>query len=639
MTSRANHLYSNGPEVQGAFGVDTLPLTTVAHIISYLDDDVASLARLCRTSRVLWYMTLPHLWKNVTLKSYSSIRYKDDVPEGFGSASPFSMGLNALVTRNVSGLVRSLRLEGEYSASDLHEYSRAGRISESIMVLNIALRAAIDQCAHLERFRWDLDVRLQPNMYAGLAKLSRLEELWLRFPTNRSPQPSYDIPAMPNLKALTITHYDPLCFPDDISTLLLHATRLSSLVLHFSPRMREQGEPSVVLMHFFRKNIAAKRKLRLRKMGVYNLLANADTSDCLLAFDTSTIEDVTVLNTFGLDEDLVVAGRESATHFIDRTWHMMVNTKENQPKPKSLRLDQLHKRHAMDLAQFVGLERLYLVNARYQSRKSNNTMAECNGQDRSKSLGTSDSGPPSAEHSPWSGSVVNGTTSARTTPSGSTSCSATLSLRDLYITNICTICGPTLQHLILPSRWPLPTSITARLIRSCPNLTQLAAAIECLEESQMEMLRLLMPFLSELWAIRALVPWYSPDVVASGEDARRSREVHEIFESFPDSVHEQKINEALSERVGSEGTEVPDLSKLRYIGLGSKVWEITTVMEEDINGKVDSGDDAQESNTNGFRCDANRSKKETAYRRRAKRIQEKDVRHVEIWKMDTLDVV
>src|SRR5258708_728457 len=100
MTSRAaHHLYSNGPEVQGAFGVDSLPLTTVAHIISYLDDDVASLARLCRTSRVLYYMTLPHLWKRVDLKSYSCIRYRDDVPEGFGSASPFSMGLNALVTR------------------------------------------------------------------------------------------------------------------------------------------------------------------------------------------------------------------------------------------------------------------------------------------------------------------------------------------------------------------------------------------------------------------------------------------------------------------------------------------------------------------------------------------------------------
>ena len=153
MSLRRNHLYTNGPEVQGAFGVDSLPLTTVAHIISCLGDDVASLARLCRTSRVLYYMTLPQLWKRVVLRSHSSIHYRDDVPEGFGSASPFSMGLNALVTRNVSSLVRSLVLEGDYRSSDLEEYSRAGRVSESTMILNIAVRAAVDQCLHLEDFR------------------------------------------------------------------------------------------------------------------------------------------------------------------------------------------------------------------------------------------------------------------------------------------------------------------------------------------------------------------------------------------------------------------------------------------------------------------------------------------------------
>ncbi|EXJ65907.1 uncharacterized protein A1O5_10883 [Cladophialophora psammophila CBS 110553] len=634
MTLRANHLYCNGPEVQGAFGVDTLPLTTVAHIISYLDDDVASLARLCRTSRVLWYMTLPHLWKNVTLKSYSTIRYKDEVPEGFGSASPFSMGLNALVTRNVSSLVRSLSLDGEYSASDLHEYSRAGRVSESIMVLNIALRAAIDQCAYLERFRWDLDVRLQPNMYAGLAKLSRLEKLWLRFPTNRSPQPSHEIPALPNLKSLTITHYDPLCFPDDISTLLLHATCLSSLILHFSPRMREQGEPSVVLTHFFRKNVAAKRRLRLRKMGVYNLLANADTSECLAAFETSTIEDVTVLNTFGLDEDVAASGRESSTHFIDRTWHMMVNTKKDQPRPKSLRLDQLHKRHALDLAQFVGLERLYLVNARYKPSGPSTTIADCNVQGPSNGNGTSDSAPTSAEQSPRSGS---GIASARNTPTSSASHSATISLRDLYITNICTICGPTLQHLILPSRWPLPTSITARLIRSCPNLTQLAAAIECLEESQAEMLKLLMPFLSELWAIRVLAPTYPPDVFL-GEDGRKSREAHEGFVGLPDSVHEQKMSEALSEHIGPGRAELPDFPKLKYIGLGCKVWEIGGVVEEVVRRRVDDGEDVRKAASNGYHGERDEWKEETVHRRRVKRIQEKDVQHVEIWRMDTLDI-
>jgi hypothetical protein len=36
MTFRGSHLYVNGPEIQGVFGVTSLPLTTVAHIISYV---------------------------------------------------------------------------------------------------------------------------------------------------------------------------------------------------------------------------------------------------------------------------------------------------------------------------------------------------------------------------------------------------------------------------------------------------------------------------------------------------------------------------------------------------------------------------------------------------------------------------
>lgn len=119
-----------------------------------LDGDVTSLSRLCRTSRSLYYMTVPYLWRSVVLTSYASIRYKDDIPEGFGGASPFSMGLNALVTRNVSNLVRSLDLMGDFGGPDQHENSKAGRISEYGMILNIAVSAALDKCTQLEKFRY-----------------------------------------------------------------------------------------------------------------------------------------------------------------------------------------------------------------------------------------------------------------------------------------------------------------------------------------------------------------------------------------------------------------------------------------------------------------------------------------------------
>ena len=196
-------------------------------------------------------MSLPFLWNSVTLRSYSTIRYKaksnGGLPEGFGSASPFSMGLNALVTHNVSALVKNLVLEGDWTARDLQEYSSVGRVSEQAMILNIAVRAAADKCTNLESFRWDLDTKLQPNLYAGLAAMKNLRKLRLRFPSSRLPQPTFEVPALPNLESFIFTHYDPLCYPDDISRMLLHTTKLSELQLHFSPRMREAGEPTVQL--------------------------------------------------------------------------------------------------------------------------------------------------------------------------------------------------------------------------------------------------------------------------------------------------------------------------------------------------------------------------------------------------------
>ena len=99
-------------------------------------------------------MALPLLYKNVTLTSYDKIRYNtDDLPEGYGSASPFSMGLNAVVTRNVASLVRSFRLRGEWREDGLEEHARVGRVPDSSMMLNITVRAAVDKMASLESFR------------------------------------------------------------------------------------------------------------------------------------------------------------------------------------------------------------------------------------------------------------------------------------------------------------------------------------------------------------------------------------------------------------------------------------------------------------------------------------------------------
>ncbi len=75
-----------------------------------------------------------------------------------------------------------------------------------------------------------------------------------------------------------------------------------------------------------------------------------------------------------------------------------------------------------------------------------------------------------------------------------------------------------------------------------------------------------------------------------------------------------------------------DFAKLRYVGFGGKVWEIGG-LEEGVsrNGGSDEGyeDDGPESQI----------RQKVVYRRKIRRIEEKDVQHVEIWKMDSMDIV
>jgi hypothetical protein len=116
-------------------------------------DNVGDLAACCSAARTLNYMCQTLLYEKITLSSYDTIRYKDERPEGLGSSSPFAMGLNALVTRNVATLVRSLTLQGQWKEHDLQEFSSAGRVPDDAMMLNIAVRAAVDRCTGLESFK------------------------------------------------------------------------------------------------------------------------------------------------------------------------------------------------------------------------------------------------------------------------------------------------------------------------------------------------------------------------------------------------------------------------------------------------------------------------------------------------------
>ena len=143
---------------------------------------------------------------------------------------------------------------------------------------------------------------------------------------------------MPGLRSLTVTDIDPLCYPDDISTLIYESEKLEALKLHWSPRMRDAGEPSVYLQSYFRRNIAERKTLHLRNIGFYNLFAAVDpTVEDII--DHSFTETVTLLNCFGADDE---ASRQNGPmqSFLDRTWN---HPPPNLIRVRSLRYDRLNK--------------------------------------------------------------------------------------------------------------------------------------------------------------------------------------------------------------------------------------------------------------------------------------------------------
>jgi hypothetical protein len=304
-----------------------IPLNLIASILSFLEDDPATLAKICSTSRLLYYMALPLLWKNVHLRSYSGVSRKrrrdgefKETPEGMGGASPFSTALDALVTNAGTGkLLRKLIMEGEYGEGEgeLERCSRAGRVSENAMMLNICTRAALENCTELQDFHWAMQARLLPTAYSGLARLQHLRSLHVKFPSSRAPQPTREVPAMPGLKRLVVTDYDPLCYPDDLSTVIFEAQGLEDLQLHFSPRMRDSGEPSVLASHIIRKNVLANRKMPVKRIGVYNLYAKTEPDLFARALNTATVTDFTAINCFGRDED---EDGGLSSNFTDQAW-------------------------------------------------------------------------------------------------------------------------------------------------------------------------------------------------------------------------------------------------------------------------------------------------------------------------------
>lgn len=423
-------------------------------------------------------MTLPQLYEHVALHSYPDIKYVNGRPEGFGSGSPFMMALNGLVTKSYAGVVKDFRIWGEWKETGVEDFAK-GRVPDNSMMLNMLLRVCVDKMAKLQSFSWELDCKPLKTLYQGLAARNTLTSLTAKFPSSRLPRPSVCVPAMPNLKVLKAIDIDPLCYPDDISYLILGSKNLQDLRLHFAPRMRQKAEPTLSLETYFGRCFKAGYTPKLKHFAMQNWFGpNHPAMGTVM--NPESCESMCFLDTFG-----GVQGG-SANVYVDDTWRLELppGSKFNY---QTARFNEFAEQHVSLIKNSTGLKKVYVVNDRAgkPAMSSTSTTPESNADyitpdDSPAAAGSSTAGP--SEHD-----IARAAKIAAFGPS--------------YLSAFTQYHGDTLQHLLLSSQWPLTEQDISSLIRCCPNLTQLGMALGVSQEST---LRILLPFLPKLFALRIL---------------------------------------------------------------------------------------------------------------------------------------
>jgi len=535
---------NNGPSSGGP-----LPLNLMARIIGYLDDP-GDIARVTRTSRLLYYMTLPQLYQRVALRSYAETRYVNGRPEGFGSGSPFMMALNGLVTGSHAALVQQLQLRGTWKEVGVEDFAK-GRVPDNSMMLNILLRACVDRMVKLQAFCWELGCKPLKTTYQGLAARTSLTILTLRFPSSRLPRPAVIIPPMPSLLVFKAFDIDPLCFPDDVSMLLLGSKQLVDVRLHFSPRMRQEAEPTLSLETYWGRCFKADYFPKLKHIAMQNWYGPREDSFYALFDRNTALTSMAFLDTFG------GAQGGSANVYVDDTWRTVPNTLIQTFR--TIRFNEFAPQHVEMIKHTHGLQNVYVVSDR--KGKSVKTCVS-----PSSDYITPDDSPGTDARSPGAKAEIE-------------------DLGHKYIHAFMHQHGSTLRHLLLSDQWPLSEVECSDLIRRCPNLTQLGLACGF---STIESLRLLLPFLPNLTAIRVL----------DNEYMRIAEQTKNDEESMQD----------MGRDLYNMGAD-----KMEWVGAGKRVLKV------------------------GDRFLAQKRNGGTEWRRRVTFAGLEEVEHVEIWGMDRLD--
>lgn len=278
--------------------------------------------------------------------------------------------------------------------------------------------------------------------------------------------------------------------------------------------MRKERELSTHVSAYVGKCAAARYSIPLRTIAVQNLYIYRDFSEWA-GFDHSLIEEATFINsTHGLGDD-------PSSVFVDQ--HQWRKKDAGAASSlKMLRADKASREQCSFLETFTGLEKLYFIGAQpFLGHKVK---------------GTTSNGETALPNSPASSQS---SSSPRNTDGANV-----MALKDEYLNAITSNHGRTLKHLLLLPQWRLTDDDIALIVRQCPNLEQLGIRADY---SNFQHLRLLVPFLSNLTAIR---------ILSSPDDPSFMEKMRELDER---GMHEKKL---------SEETAKWSWSKLQYMELG-----------------------------------------------------------------------
>ena len=420
---------------------------------------------------------------------------------------------------------------------------------------------------------WELNTKPLQTIYQGIMAKPTLTSLTLRCQTKRIPRPTTVIPPLPNLITLVVYDIDPLCYPDDFSLVLVTAHKLENLKLHWNPRMRESGEESVNLTNYFGRCLAAKHAIPLKRMAMYNLFARNTGEGFENCTDHSRVQELTIVNCMGSSGDPI-------TVFMDNTWRVSSHHPVHH-NMKMMRVDVVEKEHAMMLGKFRGLERFYIIANKGKMSKSSSMVA-----------------------TPTTPSVSTPTNTCASTNGAPISAHECKSVAADYLAVIESN-HRTMRHLLLSDKWALNDDALLRVCQSCPNLEQFGFSCNI---PPLDSLRRCVSLVPNLFAIRILL--------------RPESELAQKIESMDMEMHQFAL-----------ATELwhPEYKNLKYIGMGDKlVFKLGKVVYPKgyKSGEPNGILPGQENSMNAKRLGPVRLIEQVGW---------EEIRHVEIWGMDTTE--